>query len=95
MNKFEVCMTGCFIQPPLPASTVLVCSNIVTPSLFNEKRLPIIGVYSSLVSDIKRVYLPLAMDTIYVVTCSLLDVTGAESVLESTPLIALHFREKQ
>lgn len=46
MYNFEVCMAACHISAPLPSTTILVCSNIVEPTFFNEKQMPIIGVYS-------------------------------------------------
>ncbi len=55
--------------------------------------MPVIGVYSPNIS-VKPVYMPMAIDTISMITIRLRDVYGAILTLPSMPLVVLHFKEK-
>lgn len=93
MQNFEVCLAACHISPPLPTATVLICSNIVVSSYYNEKQMPIVGIYSKY--DTKHIYVPLATDLISVITCNLMDVAGRKVDIQTVPVVVLHFRKKQ
>ncbi len=93
MNNYEVCMLAYYLSPPVPGKTVLVCTDIVLPTFYNEIQMPVIGVYSPNIS-VKLVYMPLVTDAISTITISLIDLYGAKLSLTSESLIVLHFQEK-
>lgn len=87
MKNYRVGLAGCYISSAKTTDTILVCSNIVSPSLFNDKQMPVVGVHSA-----KQIlYHKLAMETIYTITCTLVDANGVKISLDTPPLIALHF----
>lgn len=91
MSSYKVGLAGCHISAVKPTDTIIVCSNIVANSFFNDKQLPIVGVYSSAAREIQ--YTKLVSDEIYVITCSLVDASGKKISLDAPPLISLHFRK--
>ncbi len=93
MNNYEVCMIACYLSSLVSISTILVCTDIVVPTFYNEKQMPVIGVYSPNIS-VKPVYMPLATNTISMITIKLRDVYGAILTLPAMPLVVLHFKEK-
>lgn len=93
MDDYKVGLSACFISSPAPADAVLICSNIVAPTYYNEKQLSILGVYTG--SDVVCVYSNVAMNVIGTITCTLYDVNGVKISLNTAPLLVLHFRPKK
>lgn len=91
MQNYKVGLIGCYISSPSPPDTILVCLNIVPPNCFNEKQLPVVGVYPS--SNSRPTYVNVIADTISIISCSLFDVSGKKVSLNSVPLIVLHFKK--
>lgn len=94
MQNYQVALAACHIPDATPGHTILVCSDIVVPSFFNERQMPIIGIYAAHTGSIIHAYTNLVMNTIPTITCYLLDVNGKKLELHSSPLVVLHFKRK-
>lgn len=92
MQNYKVGLAACHI--PGTADTVLVCLDIVTPTFFNDKQLPIVGACSGYFGDILHTYANLSVETVTSIGCTLLDVHGQPISLRTVPLIILHFMKK-
>lgn len=94
MRNYKVRLAACHIPSLSPADTVVVCSNIVSPTFFNESQIPVLGVYSGSAGNVIHTYSDLMSNTISLITCNLVDIAGNKLSLNTAPLIVLEFKHK-
>lgn len=98
MRNYEVALAECIILPqPYSNHIALVCCDLVSPIIFNDTYLSVLGTYSKIVSDQLHTYRPVAVDKISSIACLVTDHKGQQLTLDKekgATLLALHFRPK-